>query len=354
MVSDAHSEAAQLLKRHDDLEALHGDGDGGNFLSGWQCDNPWSRGLQDLVAAEGLSLDVSKYAYFGGDAKIREPLEAFHVRADGTAPEALLFGQGASPLIFTFCAWLKERGIDEIYYIPPLYFSMHFALRFLGVRARPISGRHAYEGGFSINLPTKTAVLLFADPIWYAGVLLGEEHVKRIAGWQADTGSFVCVDGSFQYMRWDQLLSEPTSHLDPSKTFRILCPTKALAMHGYRFAYAVVPRSLLQDYSRIYDNIYGSASVDSAAFARVAGRVLNEGQVVNALMQSAAERHSALRSNGSIRSEWEPTCGYFIFEEIARTLPESVVLMDGTYFEQKRYSNYRRINLLSPSIGLLR
>ena len=38
-------EGGELLRRHLDLETQEGDGQQGDFLSGWQCVNPWAGSL---------------------------------------------------------------------------------------------------------------------------------------------------------------------------------------------------------------------------------------------------------------------------------------------------------------------
>src|SRR4051794_20674901 len=118
-----------LLARHADLESKHGDGDAGRFLSGWQCANPWESSISELVRQEMARLTVSDYLYFDRDPLIVPRIIQFHELADGTTPTSVLAGAGASSIIFTFCAWLRDQSVDEIFYIPPLYFSIHFALK---------------------------------------------------------------------------------------------------------------------------------------------------------------------------------------------------------------------------------
>jgi len=171
--------------------------------------------------------------------------------------------------------------------------------------------------------------------------------------WQRKTRSLLFIDGSFQYAKWGGEPSEFSSAFDPAHTVRLICPTKALAAHGYRFSYVLLPEAMHQECTHIYANIYGSASVDSLAFARIVPAALQSRDIIMPLMLTVATRHRSLRSQGKISSAWEPSSGYFIFEKILVPLPEGTILMDGSFFEQKRYPEYRRINLLSPSLHLL-
>ncbi|MGO8866904.1 MAG: hypothetical protein ACLQME_10425 [Alphaproteobacteria bacterium] len=350
----AAPDPSYLIRRHAELEALHGDGGGGTFLSGWQCENPWSRDLQNRIAEERKALDDNRYQYLDDDALIEEGFREFHRTVDRIAPAGLFCGEGSTSLIYTFCSWLKTKGIDEVFYIPPLYFSVHFALQLLGIRGRPISGRHAFEDGFTFNLPSQNGILLLSDPVWYAGMPLKQAIVDRITDWQRKTQSLVFVDGSFQYMRWDGTPVELTCQLDSDYTVRVICPTKALALHGYRFAYATIPIALRQEFSHIYGNLYGSASAENIAFGRVVAAIGYPRPITTGLVGLVSNLHRELRSSASITADWQAECGYFIFERILTELPISPPLMDGSFFEQKRYTDHRRINLLSPSIGMLR
>jgi aspartate/methionine/tyrosine aminotransferase len=345
---------SELLARHADLEATHGDGDGGSFLSGWQCQNPWIGEIRSAVEREAALLDAEKYFYFDDDPRISDGLIRLHEKFDGSRPQAIVCGAGSSTLIFTFCAWLRANGYLEVFYLPPLYFSLHFALRLFGIRARAVSGRHPYEPDFTVNFPNeRRSILIVTDPIWYAGLSLDVQLVAAIKRWQKETSSIVFVDGSFQYSRWYGAKGEATASLDPMLTVRLICATKILAAHGFRFSHVLLPSTLLEEYKQIYSNIFGSASLESIAFGRAAAKIMTRGRVSKNLMQLASSRHAELRRTGTISSELNPSCGYFVFERIFRQLPAQTLLMDGKYFEQKRYAGYFRINLLSPSIGLL-
>ena len=349
----AQDDLSFLLQRHAELEANYGDGDGGRFLSGWQCENPWADRIRELVEQQSRKIDSTEYLYTDSDDTIRRELFRFHQNVDGVSPPDLLCGAGATTIIFTFCAWLRQQDIREVFYIPPLYFTLHFALRLFGVRARAVSGRHAFEDGFSINLPPQRAVLLLADPIWYAGLSLNADVIAALVEWQRLTHSLVFVDGSFQYARWDGSRRELSAQFSPEWTVRLICPTKALAVHGYRFAYAALPADLRTTFAHIYTNIYGSSSIESLSFAKIAPGLMADGTITRSLMALVSERHKSLRERKKIAAPWQPTCGYFIFERVTTEPPPGGFLMDGSYFQQKRYPEFRRLNLLSPSLHLL-
>ena len=163
----------------------------------------------------------------------------------------------------------------------------------------------------------------------------------------------VFVDGSLQYLPWDGVLNENTAMLDPAFTFRLVCPSKQLSVHGYRFSYMLLPASHQRGMAWTYANIAGPASADSIVFAHEAITAMKNRKLPEALMQLVISRHAYLRKHKIIESEICPECGYFVFEKINVALPDGYSVMDGKYFDLKSYPHYMKINLLSPSINLL-
>jgi histidinol-phosphate/aromatic aminotransferase/cobyric acid decarboxylase-like protein len=348
------SSIADLLLRHDELEEEHGDGDAGNFLSGWQCYNPYADKLLAAVKKRIESVDHTKYIYVENDLKLSEKVKQLQLAYDGVMlNEVFCAANGAASVLFTFCALLSQRGILEVYFVPPLYFSMHIALKLFGIRTRAISGFHAFEAEFRMNLPEKKTVLIIVDPVWYAGTPVPKHIISEIKEWQHRTSSEVFVDGSFQYMRWDCLLHEESSNLHPEKTFRLISPTKMLGVHGYRFAYLLLPKEFRAEFSKLYSNIYGSTSAANLAFAHEAIHAMKCREQTNNLMLLTKQRHELLRTNQVITSSFNPECGYFSFEQITTELPDGYILMSGDYFDQSRFPEHVRLNLISPSFYLI-
>lgn len=335
------------------MEVDHDDGDKGNFLFGWQCQNPFAQDLLAATRERSTGLNHTQYSYLEEDPILADKIRRAHHLLDGVAPDDVFCGAGATALLVTFAAYLRTKKIAEVYFLSPIYFSAHFAFRLFGIRPRLISGRHAFEPDFRMNLPQKEeAVLVLTDPIWYAGLPLPEIVIDQIAQWQRDTGGIVFVDGSFQYMPWDKVIRERTAHLDRARTVRLVSPSKSLCVAGYRFAYIFTPFSWRQDFSHIYTNIYASASVDTIAFGYEAVDAILRRDITNRLTDRIVSRHRDLRSVGKIESVIQASCGYFVFEKLKFNLPSNYVRMGGEYFDQPRYPGYTRINLLSPAFSL--
>ena len=345
--------ALSALREHATLEMVHEDGGAGDFLSGWQCVNLWAEVIDGAISSARQGLPGNRYYYLEDDEHSLELINRLHLEWDNLRPPALVLSMGSTPILFAFCAHLRATGIEEVFYVPPLYFSLHAALRLLGLRSRPISGKHGFEVDFEPVLPDRRCVLILCDPVWYAGVSLSAAFIERLRDWQAATGSLIFVDGSFQYMRWDGSTFERTSMLDPGATVRLICPTKALAAHGYRFAYAIVPAAMRMGLAHENTRMHGSSSMDSIAMARVAPRLLRERTITSGLMRGAAEAHKRHRAEGNISAPWSPEAGYFSFEKLRPGKREEMLLMGQEYFEQTAFPDFVRINLLSPSLASL-
>jgi histidinol-phosphate/aromatic aminotransferase/cobyric acid decarboxylase-like protein len=344
------------LNRHYERLAFElGDGDKGNFLSGWQCGNPFADELFEAVKDRCSAIDYSRYRYFDDEPLLCEGIKALHLQRDGYMPPAVFCGSGSTSLLYGFVSLLKKRGIGRIHYVPPMYFTLHIAFDRFGIETIPVSESQPFEPDFTVILPEEgPSVLFLTDPVWYAGAPIAAEGIQKIAAWQRRTESLVFVDGSLQYMPWsDEKAVELSAAFDPDRTFRLICPSKQLATHGYRFAYVLLPNAFAQEYAWVYTNIYGPVNADSIAFAYEAVVAMRGGTITSKLMTLARTRHRCLRSSGAIESSFEPSCGYFVFEQVNVKLPDAYLKVDGRYFDQNKYPTYIKLNLLSPSIAIL-
>lgn len=344
----------EILQLHEDLEVKFGDGDGGDFLFGWQSINPFADTFLAAVKRRAEGTDYTKYSYMESDTILANEILDLHGALDGVKPEAAFCAaSGGASILFAFSYWLARNDIKEVYYVPPIYFTLLNGLRQFGIRARALGAYHCFEQEFRLVLPPKKTVLILADPVWYAGIPVSERVINRIAEWQEMTGSLVFVDGSFQYMRWDHQVREPTAALNPSQTIRLISPTKSLVVHGYRFAYTLLPSLIKPQLSNCYTNIAGSSAADNVAFAYEAIRAQRNRKLTEELITRAASRHAELRSTRAIESPLTPQAGYFVFEKINVPLPDDNLRMDGRYFGQPRFPNHARMNLLSTKYHLL-
>jgi aspartate/methionine/tyrosine aminotransferase len=339
---------ADLIEKHKALDGAIEDGREG-FLSDWNGDHPF---VERYLGPELLEFKLtqplpSRYIYFDEEPSILEAVSALHRKLEGlmVSRRNVAAGPGSSSLLVAFSLWLLQQGYEEVYYVPPLYHTLHYFLRLLGLRPRPVSGKHAFEPGAGLNLPQKRTVMLLCDPIWYAGRGVPSEKLAAIMEWQQRTGSLVFIDGSFQYMRWDGGRREQTAALDPELTFRLICPTKSLAIPFFRFAYLLHPAHFHDEFLFLYESIVGGANISDLAFARRSLEVLSGEDGNRALTTFLRETYERLSRERLIQTEVPPECGYFAFAELAPGLLGRVT-MGQDYFEQRNYPGYARINLM--------
>ncbi len=343
--------AIELLAKHAELEEKLGDGDGGNFISGWQCVNPWHNLITAEIDERRRQLSDREYMYADRFSSLEESFVQLHASLDRTLPQRIIFGAGSTVLLLLAASWLSTKEKHEIYYVTPMYFTLHSALKILGIRCRPVNGLQPYEQEFSLNLPEDGGVLVVTDPVWYSGTKIANHTMEQIRIWQRSTNSLVVVDGSFQYMDWSHSDIELTATLDPSLTLRVVCPTKQLAVHGFRASYMLVPDSQYREVLTLHSHLFGSASIDTIAFL-LAGANLLKQKFRYLLADYAHHRYVQLRAAGLITAPWQSNSGYFCFERFAKA--DSIpLLMDGSYFEQPRFPGFYRINLLSPQLKFL-
>jgi aspartate/methionine/tyrosine aminotransferase len=330
------------------------DGDDGNFISGWQCDNDFIAPTIAAVRERAEKCDRTRYAFFETHADLRSAIKALHKVRDGNDPEAVVCGGGTTSLLFAFATYLKSIGTSRVYYIPPLYISLHIALDTYGIQAVPVSTGQPYEPDFKLMLPRdRGSVLILTDPVWYAGAPIPQWAIREIITWQERMAALVFVDGSLQYLRWDGSDCEMSAGFASALTFRLICPSKQLCAHGYRFSYLLLPKARERAFAWIYTNTFGAAPTDSIAFGYEAIAALSTHDIARSLMAVASKRYDHLTTIGAIESSLRPTCGYFVFARINANLPDDHLRLDGGYFAQRKYPGYCKINLLSPSINML-
>jgi aspartate/methionine/tyrosine aminotransferase len=341
----------ELIAKHQTLEsAIQGGREG--FLSDWNGGHPFvTRFLGAGFAESILESDLSEYIYFDDQQDVISAICRFHRLAEGLslAPANVLAGPGSSSILVALSLWLLQTGVEEVFYIPPLYYTFHFFLKSLKIRLRPVTGHHCFEDACVLNLPPRKAALLMTDPIWYAGRRLTAGQVETVAKWQKKTGSFVLVDGSFQYMQWAATRHEYTSALLLDRTFRLISPTKSLAIPAFRFAYLIHPAEVHARLLFLYESIVGGANASDLSFARRALHLLCSQGCNRLLTEFLESTYSQLIENKIIGEAVRPDCGYFAFAIPNKAAQDrsSNAVMTQDYFELRGYPNCIRLNLMT-------
>jgi aspartate/methionine/tyrosine aminotransferase len=321
------------------------------FLSDWNGSHPFVarflNGAQLLPLRNNRPEKLSHYHYFDREPQIFDSIKRLHAAHDGIdlSRSNVVAGAGSSSFLVAFSLWLIQQGYEEIFYVPPLYYTFHYFLRTLSLRLRPVSGKHLFEANAKLNLPPRRSVLLLCDPIWFAGRRLTADQIAIIADWQRRTRSIVFVDGSFQYTQWDGERREYSAILDRDLTFRLISPTKALAIPAFRFAYLLLPSRYHQEFLFLYESMMGGVNVTDVMFAERSLSILVGDPGNRPLTSFFQQTYEQLISDRLITRGITPDCGYFAFAVPTARLPRGVT-MTQEYFELRRHPDHVRVNLM--------
>jgi aspartate/methionine/tyrosine aminotransferase len=346
-----------LLSRHRELDwACRNRGDR-VFISDWYCEHPFvDEYLPEYVFERPGGEALANYYFPNDPSDLHDLIARFHRERDGVALDAdgVFVGDGTSALLTAQLHMLRERGVREIHYVRPLYYSLYYLARLMAIRLVPVNDAPLHDDGSSLRLPTGDSVLVVCDPIWFMGRGIDPGYVAQVAEWQAHTGNTVLVDGAFQYMQWrGEPAPEPTAQLDPALTFRTLCPTKTVALHGLRFSYVLCPPDAREDLRYAYSNSMGPSSVLSGVTARSVMKILLSPESNGRLLRHIEDRYDLLRGAGLFTDPSEADRTYFVFAK-PNLDPDAVIAMDQEFFDLDGYPGHARINLLAPGItGML-
>jgi aspartate/methionine/tyrosine aminotransferase len=345
-----------LLARHRELDWLSRDRGPRLFLSDWYCGNPFvDEYLPDELFERPDDPRLANY-YFPNDShELHDLIVRFHAQRDGVRRDhdEVFVGAGTSALLTAQIHMLLASGVKQVHYVRPLYYSLYYLARLLGLTLVPVNEGALNDPGRPLRLPRERSVLLVCDPIWFMGRAVDADYLAEIGDWQQRTGSTVLVDGAFQYMQWrGPLQAERTASFDPALTWRTLCPTKSLALHGLRFSYVLCPPGRREDLRYAYSNAMGSSSVTSAALARRTMEVLLSPESNGKLLAHIREQYEDLRTAGIFDDPAGADRTYFIFAK-PNLDSEQVIGMHEEFFDVSGYPGHMRLNVLAPDVSSL-
>lgn len=346
-----HASPDEILSLHRDLDRRCRADRGARFISGWQTAHPFSGRylhLSDELAA--FSAQSDRYSFLSDSVALVDSIRRFHACTDHIdyPSDAVFASSGSSPLLTSYFLALREFGIADVCFAAPVYYACYYFCRSLGLVTRQVSDGILHDDSVTLDLPDRRSALVLCDPIWVFGTTVHPTHLNRIRDWQRATGSVVLVDGTFQYTKWDLAdRAEPTSTLVPELTFRIVCPTKSLAVHGVRFAYMLLPPALRESIRYACSNITGATGLANEHFAVRLMEVLNSPTSNRDLIGHIRDVHEQLRSIELITGESRnPVASYYTFAEVRQDVLGNVLAMDERFFGLHGFAGQVRVNLL--------
>ncbi|MBO0784330.1 MAG: hypothetical protein J2P37_36470 [Ktedonobacteraceae bacterium] len=351
------SGARELLDAHHKLDHESRNRGGRVFISNWYCEHPFA----DSVLSTGYSptltaRELLPYYFQNDDHRLHAQIADFHEsKGEGRLKTDNIFvTAGLSPLITAQILLLKRRGVKRIFYVRPLYYTYYFLAETLGIELVPLNSDPLLNDSIAVRLPHEHAqYLLLCDPVWYLGRNISHASIDAIRSWQLSTGGVVLVDGAFQYQRWtgnDQ--PEPTYRLVAKQTIRNMCPTKAVAVHGVRFAYAIVPPEWREELRYCYANTSGSGAAFDKSAASSIMRWLNGSNSNTPLLDYIHRRYDSLTRHSYIVDSIGAAASYFIFVSVP-VPADQLITMDQRFFDATCYPGQVRLNLLLPTEDLV-
>jgi hypothetical protein len=324
------------------------------FVSDWNGEHPFLASfLGDFASRPVRALGpLNHYARLEEDPTLEAEIRALHADAYGEdLGDAVRFvpGAGAAGFLTTMLWRARGLGFDRLCYLPPVYNNAIYLIRELGFAVHAVAGHVGFgpEPG-ELDLPGERSALWLTDPLWFAGRRVPAAVIEEVRRWQRATGSVVFVDGTFQYGQWEHGRREWSSALDPALTYRLVCPTKALAVHGFRFAYLQVPAHDHATTGELHARLHGAGGVVDRAFAHRALHALGRGAGNRALIGYAALQYRRLCEAGAVLDPVPPDCSYFAFAEPLAP-PGTLRGMGPDCFGVRGRPRHVRVNLLSPT-----
>jgi len=335
-----------------------------NFLSEWFFDeqiiqyNPFFyRSLSAVLNEENLPI---QYVFPDTNTALNENIKRFHCLESGNSHDSfdVFISEGSTPLISSIVLLIKEMGFSNIYSISPLYFTIHKICDLLGIEIAVINQELTYSRNIpnqELFLPHQKTVLFITDPIWSIGRHHSKKLFEYLLEWQQQTHSLIFVDGSFSYMDWyTQEKQEPACILDPNLTIRLVCPTKALCLHGIRFSYLLCPKSLAREVARITIANNGS----SCFFSHLTRQLLFQEMISSKISHTglfARNRFEILKEkldkNGI--EYIVPKCGFFMYVDLDTFLVKNKLRQYYAWLPKEaldimfpRYNGYAKLNLI--------
>lgn len=329
-----------------------------NFLSEWFFDEKVHTytGFAEKDFIFKLQIP-SQYAFPDVNRRLNRAIEDFHIKEGVKRGTFEVFiCEGSTSMLATIALFALQMGFKKIHSVFPLYFTIHKMCDVINLDIIPCNHDLTHGNNAQVDLPNYRSFLFITDPVWSTGRHHAKHIWRQIAEWQKKTGSTVFVDASFSYMDWGKSIKrEPASILDPNLTLRLVCPTKALCLHGVRFSYLLCPKQFSKEIARISIVNTGSSCIYSQLLREKMFKKMTE-RKPNPVGLFASERFKILEKK-LIENNIEyirPECGFFMYANVDAVFRKKGIRQK--YYWLKRqaidilnpgYDGWAKINLIS-------
>ena len=329
-----------------------------NFLSEWFFDKK----THQYTGFDKKPFEVKpniplQYVFPDTNRKLNASIEEFHIK-EGLPKDSftVFISEGSTSMIAAMVLFAKKKSFKKIYSIFPLYFTIHKMCDAIDMDILLCNNDFACFENTKLNLPEQKSFLFITDPIWSIGRHYSDEIFDQLAKWQKKTSSIIFIDGSFSYMDWNtSIKKEPSVVLDSNLTLRLVCPTKALCLHGLRFSYLLCPIEFSKEVARIsIANTGSSCYFGYLQRERLFNKMIEKKP--NPVGLFASKRYQALKDK-FLENNIEhiiPDCGFFMFANLDKVLRKKKVRHKYYWLNNAaidvlnpKYKGYAKINLIA-------
>ncbi len=210
---------------------------------------------------QAIADGMTRYCNSQGLLTLREEIarEVQRTRGVRVAPERIIVGSGAKPLIFFALLALLDEG-DEAIYPAPLFPVFQSAIGFAGARAIPVRLQESLDFRFDIDelrarITPRTRLIVLNSPHNPTGGVLSSDDVERVAQLAVEHDVLVLSDEIYDHMYYEEA---PASIMSvdglEERTVLVTGFSKTYAMTGWRLGYSVVPQWLVESIVRLINS----------------------------------------------------------------------------------------------------
>jgi aspartate aminotransferase len=213
------------------------------------------------AACAAIRAGETHYCPSAGIPELRAAVaeELTRTRGVAVAPERVLVGNGAKPLLFFTILAVCEPG-DEVIYPDPGFPIYESAIRWAGATPVPLTLHDAGDFAFDLGelrarLGPRTKLVILNSPQNPTGGVVPRADLEAAAELIAGTPAWVLSDEVYSRLLYDDAFASIASVPGMlERTVLLDGFSKTYAMTGWRCGYAAVPEALVEPLSRFFVN----------------------------------------------------------------------------------------------------
>lgn len=287
--------------------------------------------LRDVVSTVNpTDLKICRYGPAEGFADLREKI-AGKLRSENgidLANAAIVCTAGSNMAFFAALLSVASVG-DEVVLVRPYYFNHQMAIEMVGCECRVADCLPNYQldvAAIAAAITPRTKAVVTISPNNPTGAVYGENDLTEVNRLCQHRGIFHVHDEAYEYFTFggQQHFSPASIPGAGEHTISLFSLSKAYAMAGWRFGYAVVPQQLELAIKKVQDtNLISVPGITQ----RAAMAALSEGQAwcEPRIAGLARSRDVALQFSNGLVGDWQfsdPEGGFYLLASLSQKLDD--------------------------------